>query len=312
MENNKITIFKRRNFGEYLNDTFAFLKSEGKLFFQNFMKLCGGYFILLILLTYFLFDMFYDSATSMEGDKIDSMINNNFGITFVLVIVIAIVSILISINIFTFPVIYLNNMVAQPEKNKDIKGFSKQIKANIRRGFSFFLLTILIVGPVVAIAFSLSAILIFLIVGIPMLLLIGPFSASVVAIAYYEYVIRKQAFFASYQTAFQLIKVDFWGILGNSFILMFLMQALGYLTSILPRILYIFGFFTSSLSEYEISEMGFYKVIIALSLIIASVVSFTLYTIFLVNQGLVYFSSREHLESYQSMLDIETIGQNNE
>ncbi|MDR0230058.1 MAG: hypothetical protein LBI72_13510 [Flavobacteriaceae bacterium] len=312
MEKDKITLFKIRNFGEYLNDTFSFLKTEGKLFFTNFMKLSGGYFILLILLTYILFDLFYESTVSGTTDNVDQFINNNFGITILLVLAVACIAIFVAIHIFTFPVIYLNNMINQPENNKDTKALNKQIKSNVKRGISFFLLTILLVGPLVVIAFSLSAVLIFLIIGLPLLLLIGPFSTSVVAIAYYDYVIQKSGFFDAYKQAFKLIKVDFWGILGNSFILMFIMQTLGYIATMLPNMLYYVGLFTSTLSEYEMQQLGYYKVVVAIMLIVGSIISYLMYTVLLVNQGLVYYSSREYLESYQSMLDIETIGQNNE
>lgn len=308
----KTILFKRRSFGDYINDTFTFLKKEGKIFFKNFIQFFGGYLILFLFLFYVLVDLFYGSATSSTMTEIDVIIANNLAISIVTMLAVTVLSIYLSIMIFSYPVYYLKNMIDYPDTYQDPQFIKKQLKSTIRRGFSFILLTGILVTPIVLIAYGLASILVFLIIGIPLLFLIGPYSASITSIAYYDYVTQQTPFFASYKQAFKLTGTDFWGNLGNSFIFIFIIQLLGYVSIMLPNTIYSMGIFISEVDAASLKQLGIDKVLIALFVLLSSVISITLYLVFLINQGIAYYSARESIESYQSMLDIETIGQNHE
>lgn len=308
----KTILFKRRSFGDYINDTFTFLKQEGKIFFKNFIQFFGGYLILFLFLFYVLVDLFYGSATSSTMTEIDVIIANNLAISIVTMLALTVLSIYLSIMIFSYPVYYLKNMIDYPDTYQDPQFIKKQLKSTIRRGFSFILLTGILVTPIVLIAYGLASILVFLIIGIPLLFLIGPYSASITSIAYYDYATQQTPFFASYKQAFKLTGTDFWGNLGNSFIFIFIIQLLGYVSIMLPNTIYSMGIFISEVDAASLKQLGIDKVLIALFVLLSSVISITLYLVFLINQGIAYYSARESIESYQSMLDIETIGQNHE
>lgn len=312
MPKTKTILFKRRSFGDYINDTFTFLKQEGKIFFKNFIQFFGGYLILFLFLIYVLVDLFYGSATSSNMTEIDVIIANNLIIAIVTMVAAVILSIYLSIMIFSYPVYYLKNMIDHPDTYQDPQFIKKQLKSTIRRGFSFILLTSILVTPIVLIAYGLASVLIFLIIGIPLLFLIGPYSASITSIAYYDYVTQKTPFFASYKQAFKLTGTDFWGNLGNSFIFIFIIQLLGYVSIMLPNTIYSMGIFISEVDAASLKQLGIDKVLIALFVLLSSAISITLYLVFLINQGIAYYSARESIESYQSMLDIETIGKNHE
>lgn len=312
MTNPKTVLFKTRGFGDYLSDTFTFLKQEGKDFFKTFIYFYGGYFIFLLFLIYILVDLFYNSATTSTTTEIDVMIANNFELSAIIVLITIILTLFLSVIVFTYPVLYMKNMIDFPDTYQDQVRIKKQLKQCLKRGVSFMILTSILATPIVLIAYSIAAVLMFLIIGIPILLLIGPYATSIISLAYSDYVVRQSDFFDSYKMAFKLSSKDFWGNLGNSFVFLMIIQFIGYMTIMVPNAIYSLGILVSEANTAELERLGYQKIIMAIIILLTSMISCILYLVYLINQGLVYYSSRERIESYQSMLDIETIGQNNE
>lgn len=303
-------VFKKRNFSDYINDTISFFKMEGKTFFTNFFTLCGPLLLVLFVCVYFLFDMFFNTIMNDSMDSVDELLNNNFGLAILLAIVTFIVGLVISIIAYTYPVYYLKNMTTLPKSYKEITPIKSELKKDFGRLIIFTLGMMFLILPLMMIAFTVSALLIFLLIGIPLLLILLPAFTSWITIAYYEYVTNKNGFFTSFKEAFYIIKSNFWAIIGNTIILYLIINILVSILSAIPQIIYYVGIFTSDQNIEDIALTPGYKIMLIAVIVISTLVSFIANSFLIINQGLIYYSAREHKENTQSHVDIDMIGNN--
>lgn len=303
-------VFKKRDFSDLMNDTISFFKIEGKPFFKNYFTLCGILLLVLFVCTYFLFDMVFAASSSAKNSAIDAFIDNNAGLFFLIILVAAVVTILISIIAMSYPAYYLKAMVEHPKDYQDIKHVINPLKKDIWRLLGFALASFFTIFPLIIIAFSIAAVLIFLLIGIPLLLIMMPAVASWINLAYYEYVTNRSGFFESYQTAYYMLKSKFWIIIGNTFLVYLVIQIVTMTLNIITQIMFYGGTIFSEKSSYDLEETQGFKLMLIGIIILSTLVSFVMNNIMLINQGLVYYSIREQKENTQSHADIDMIGKN--
>lgn len=303
-------VFKKRNFSDYINDTISFFKMEGKTFFTNFFTLCGPLLLVLFVCIYFLTDIFFKTVMYDSMDSVDQFLDTNFGWAILLAIVTFIVGMIISIIAYTYPVYYLKHLTTIPNKYKEIAPIKSELKKDFGRLIIFSIGTIFLILPLMMIIFFISALLIFLLVGIPLLLILFPAFTSWITIAYYEYVTKKTGFFTSLQISFNILKSNFWPIIGNTVILYLVINILVSILSAIPQIIYYVGIFTSDRNIEDIALSPGYKIMLIAVIVISTLMSFIANSFLIINQGLIYYSAREHKENTQSHVDIDMIGNN--
>ena len=104
-------LYKTRDFSEFFQDTFTFLKSNGKHFFKNYLIINGFFLIIMMVMMYF-FTKFYTSMIfgGLLGNgptMVDEYMNENFGLFIILILVFILVALIAAIISFSFVPLYL-------------------------------------------------------------------------------------------------------------------------------------------------------------------------------------------------------------
>ncbi|TDS56892.1 hypothetical protein [Myroides indicus] len=306
------TLFKKRTFSDYISDTFTFLKLERKPFFKNFLSLCGPLLLGLVVCVYFLTDIFFHAIQSSNNDAIDDFITSNVLLGVLLGLITFVLFIIISVISYAYPVFYLKRMSEKKEDYQTLPPLKLLIKKSFGRLFVFGLGTLFLITPLILIAFSISAVLIFLLVGIPLLIILFPATASWISVAFFEYTTNNTGFFAAYSVSFNIIKQNFWVIIGNTFVFQLIIQIITSVFTLFPQMFFYGGLLTSTSSTADLEQTLAFKLFVIAIMVISIIVSVIINVVLLINQGLIYYSAREHKENNQSHFDIESIGMHND
>ena len=117
-----IQFYKKRDFGTFISDSFAFFKFYGKNYFKNFLLLNGLLLILMVVVIVLgfreFFGVLFGSNISGESYYLEQFFTDNLGLFIVSGILLFILSTaLMTINLL-FPVFYMKRVA---EGYKDIK-----------------------------------------------------------------------------------------------------------------------------------------------------------------------------------------------
>lgn len=305
-------VFKRRTFSNLMNDTITFFKSEGAVYFKNYFSICGIMIMLYLLCSYFLIDIIFNAfkKSKYETSPVDSFIDNNFGLIILLVIISIILVTIISIISASYPVYFLKNMDENPTSYQDKKLAVGLIKKDSGRLFIFGLGSLLLIGPLTLLLFSLSILLSMFIIGIPVIIALLPTITSWVSLSLYEYISKRKGFFESYKIGLNMLFSQFWVIIGNTLLFYVVIQIVLALITSLPQVLFYANLLLSEKSNTDFSETQGFRLMFFAIFILTSLVSFVANNVLLINQGLIYYSIRENKENKQSYADIDMIGSN--
>lgn len=305
-------IFKRRSFSNLMNDTIDFFKTEGAVYFKNYFSLCGVLILLYFLCSYFLIDVIFNSIQSSryEETAMDAIIDNNIGLVALLIIVSVIIAIAVGTISSSYPIYYLKNIEEAPSEYQNLSYMKKEIRKDFGRLISFALGTVFLIGPLSLLLFSLSAMLIFLVIGIPILLALFPILTSWISLSMYEYITNRRPFFKAYRIGLEMLFSQFWITLGNTFLLYMVMQIILSFSAFVPQMLFYGNLLLSEKNTSDFADTNGFKLMIIAMFIVSSIVSFIASNVLIINQGLVYYSIRENKENKQSFADIDMIGSN--
>ena len=156
-------LYKKRDFSALVGDTFSFFKLEGKNYLKNYFTINGGLLLLLVVIIYFFSNIFIKGAfagvqTGNDNAFIDEIYSNlglfvGFGIGMMLLIMI------ISILNYSFPIAYLKLMEENKERN--FQNLISYFKSKLGRIIVFYLLSIVILIPLLVIVMLLTFLSIF-------------------------------------------------------------------------------------------------------------------------------------------------------
>ena len=112
-------LYKSRGFSEYFQDTFLFLKQNGKHFFTSYFIVNGIFLLILAIIGYF-FTKFYTEfifGGLLEGNTsttiLDQYMNENLGLFLIMLFIFIIVALIAGIVSYAFPAIYLKLYVVK-------------------------------------------------------------------------------------------------------------------------------------------------------------------------------------------------------
>ncbi len=299
-------LLKRRDFSAQFNDTFSFLRLNGKHYFKNYLIVNGIQLLFMLLIIYFFISSFYSLSTFNTGSSsaiFEDYIKNNFGLFIVVMTVFVIVAILFAIVQYSYTPIYLLLYNEKGGANFTAKDIFHQIfKVKLGKIIIFFLVSLLIAIPTAIVGVIAGAILLITIVGIFFLI-------AAIAMWYnnalMEYLSSDKGVFDCFGYSFELVKINFWTNTGAVGLFILLTGVVNVGISVVTTML------TSliSFNTIEASEKG----VIAMISMVASFVIAKIISIFLqiVNQlaiNVVYFSAKEENENISGLSEIDKIG----
>ena len=305
-------LYKKRDFSALVGDTFGFFKLEGKNYFKNYFIFNGGLLLLLVVLIYFFSSIFIQGAfAGVQNGNNDSFVNEiyaniglfiGFGLGMMLLIVI------VSIINYSFPIAYLKLIEEQKERN--FQNLLIYFKSKIGRVIAFYLLSILILVPMLVIVVALTILSTFILIGIPLLFILVPTITSFVALTYYNYITTKMSYFDALGSAHNMLKSNFWPIIGATFIVETIVQITLGIFTLVPYFIGLVTLFSNPEAQEQNSHetISFVMVLVTVILIISIIFNYTLQNIILINQGIIFYSCKEASENVSVISSIDLIG----
>ncbi|MBB1149636.1 MULTISPECIES: hypothetical protein [unclassified Myroides] len=313
-------LFQKRDFNALLSDTFTFLKVEGKNYFKHFLKLCGIPLFLVLIFIYLLADIGVTSAVSANAytgatpeSIFTEIFSEHWGMGLLALGGLFIVALIMGIICYSYPILYLKNLATATDQPVDQNSIGKQIKNQLGQIIVFFLGTSFIILPLVMIMFYISVLLVFLLVGIPILIFMLPTVYAVLTLAFYEYLTRNVGFFTAYGNAIKYVRNNFWSIIGNTFIFYIITSLITFIPSFLIQLLIVGGgmFFDPQVSDSQIMTSAVTWGIVLLYFVYI-ILGTLAQNIMFINQGIIFYSEREKEENFFTKRKIDSIGSNNE
>lgn len=177
----------------------------------------------------------------------------------------------------------------------------------------FFLLSLITIFPIVVILLFILILLSFLLIGIPLLLITFPLLFSLMSLSLYEYLNNEEGFFSAIGKAFTYIFKQFWPILGSTIIIYIIIQAVMTIISMVPYFIGMISIF-STVTENGINKeqeaFSALGILMTVIFIITVLANYILHNLLMINQGMIYYNTRERIENKSSFSDIDSIGNN--
>ncbi|WP_040279797.1 hypothetical protein [Psychroserpens damuponensis] len=308
-------LYKSRGFGEYFQDTFAFLKQNGKHLFKHFFVINGIFLLILVVIGYF-FSKFYTDVLFggiMNGSTsaIDDYLNQNSGLFIFLIFVFIIVGLVAAVISYSFIPIYLKLYHQHDGKNFTATDIINAYKANIGKIFIFLLCSIVVFIPVAISAGILVFVLAITIIGI----LGWPLVIGAVSLFYQgtliEYLDGKRGIWNSFGHSWSMMSSKFWAAIACVGLFYFMSYIAQNVIALIPYIFGMVNMFTDLETNTMQDPMSVQKTMTVMMIaifLLTFLVSSILNVIVQLNQGVVYYSLKEDNENINTKSDIDLIG----
>jgi hypothetical protein len=308
-------LYKSRGFGEYFQDTFAFLKQNGKHLFKHFFIINGIFLLILMVIGYFFSkfytDVIFGGLINGNSSGIDEYINKNSGIFIALILIFIIVGLLAAMISYSYIPIYLKLYSKHDGKNFTATDIINTYKANIGKIFIFLLCGILIVIPLMLGVGILLFILAITIIGIfAMPLVIGAVSLFYQG-ALMEYLDEKRSIWDSFGYSWRMMSSKFWAAIACVGIFYLISYVAQNVIALIPYIFGMVNLFTDIETNTVPEPMAIQKTMTVMMLaifLLTFLVSSILNVVVQLNQGIVYYSLKEDNENINTKSDIDLIG----
>lgn len=314
-------LFKIRTFGDYISDTFQFIKVYGKHYFKNYFKF--AFIALLILMVAIaMIATFYSRifATSMGGFGDVETFDNNFVSENAVMLIIGFIAIIITILYlsllnYSYPVYYLKLLGENTASKPDLSQIKLQFKKDLGRLILFGFISIIVFGAVGLVTVGIATILTFLLIGLLLLPIIIPFLTTWYTLTLYYYLNENEGFFGALHSSFQTITKNFWAIIGANLCVLLIVYIINTAITLIPYIFVLIGFISGmqnpeSLENFESSSLSLYMTLMMVVYCVALISGLILNHLTLIQVGLVYYSDREDTEQFTLRQSIEEIGAN--
>lgn len=319
--------YQKRSFGKLVSDTFIFFKENGGNYFKNFILLNGLLLILLVIAFIFgyreLFSQLFGSNLGGESFHFEAYFQENQGMLIALSILIFILFLALLIISYSFPVFYMKRRSETGSNKIKADDILSDVKNNIGRLLKLWLGIIFIIFPAVLIIYSLTSLLIFIVIGMLLLLLITPAIMNMINFLMYDYLHADKNFFQALGYAIKSQfsysgghgKTPFWKYWGSACVIYIIIQTATSIFTTIPMLIYMMTTFiipeaqgTFDESSVESSMGAVFFLIYGVSML----VSFLMMNVLYINTGFLYYDSRIDLHREVDLTEIESIGTNEE
>lgn len=311
-------LYKKRDLSANFSDTTAFFKTFGKHYFKNYLVINGIFLMILVVLIYFFSKVYMEvifSGISNPQNSSNFMMdyfNNNmiliaggFVLAFLLIVILSMLSV-------SFPVIYMKLVEKTNGNAFTTPEIINGLKSNIGKMIVFFLGSLFIITPLAIVVFVLLFLLCFILIGIPLIIIVGSAFLSWITLSYYEYSLKDVGYFTALANGFRLLKQKFWTTVGTTFLMMMLVQIIQGFITMIPYAISMIWMFTSTQNLQEansqtdtFSTMG---IIIAVIMVLSILLSYIFNNFVVINQGLIYYGLQEENENNSTKSQIDLIG----
>lgn len=311
-------LFKKRNFNDLIGDTFIFFKLYGKHYFKNYLIINGGFLLVLLVLVFFVFKIFYEGLFSglnsnMPENQFEAFIMDNLVLFLGSGVLSVLLLLIITMISYLYPVVYLD--LLSKTKEFDTNDIIKRFKDKIGRVILFFILSLVIALPFLGLLFMLCFLLVFVLIGIPMLLIMIPAASAWLLLSFYHYIATDADYFTSLSKAMQMLRNKFWPIVGSTFIMYLIIQTIVGIISMIPYVIGIFSAFTSLQDPNTFDSQNAVSIMmisVMILFLLSVLLNFFMQNLLLVNNGVIYYSLREEAENNSPKNDIDLIGTQSE
>jgi hypothetical protein len=313
-------LYKKRELGDCIGDTFGFFKKFGKHFFKIFFVINGAFLLISGALVYWFLKTNFDflSQNNFKNSNPNypfEYFNNNYPMFIGFGIIFFIVILILSIFNSAYPVLYLKLIEQNKTNNFTLEDVVKVFRQNIWKIIKFSLGMLFIVVPVLIIAIIVMFMLCFVIVGIPLIFISIPAFFTFINLSFYTYLTEEKGFFESLNHAYILLTQNFWTTIGTTFLVMIMVQTV---QMSITMAFYFMGIFLLIITEVGKASIGtnpletspLLPVFVSLIFIVMFTFSHIFNNILMVNQGIIYYSLGS--DEKTSVREIELIGSNNE
>lgn len=310
-------LFKKRNFSDYISDTFTFFKVTGKHFFKNYFIINGTLLILLMVLTYFVFKVYFEMLFANIGSSapnfLEDYFNNNIGLIVGVFLLFFVLIMFVSLINYSFPVIYMNLYEKKKGNNFETKEIVAELKSKFGKIVVFFLVIFLLSITAGLIIMGLIVALMFVLIGFILALIVVPALLALIQLSFYEYMNSEISVINALGKGFEKLKQNFWPIVGSTVVMYFIIQIVITIFSMVPYVIGIASMFTSIENGNSQEEsLSFFSIMMVLFMCIALLFSYILNNLLVVNNGIIYYSLREQNENKNTLSDIDLIGTDSE
>jgi hypothetical protein len=308
------TLFKRRNFGDYVSDTFVFFKLTGKHYLKNYFTINGALLLILVAASYFLFQVYFDFFLKIDPsgnnfDYLENYLNNNIGLVVLIAIGLLLFMIFLSMLNYAVPVIYMDLYREKNGSDFGTKEILSRFKAKFGQIAVFFLVTVFLITPVLMVVFALLFLLCFILIGIPLLLFAIPTAFSWITLSFFEYLNTDKGVFQSFGSGFKHLTKQYFPIVGSSMIIYIIIQVAMTVFTMIPYMLGLVTVFTGiEEGSRGTDATSTVSIMMTMVMVFSLLMSYILNNLLLVNQGLVYYSRQEFDENKSADFSIDLIG----
>jgi hypothetical protein len=308
-------LYKERDLSANLSETITFFKSFGKHFFKNFFIINGIFLMILMVLIYFIskiyMEVLFSGANNLNNNPnyFSNYISEN--ITLVVggfITAIIVIAILSMLNI-TFPIVYLKLFEKENNTNFSTQDISKELRKNVGKMFVFLLGITCIIMPLAFIVFGILVLLCFILIGFPLLIILGIAFFSWVMLSYHDYILNDVGFFKALSNGYYLLRLKFWTIVGTTFLMLMLIQIIQGIITIIPYLFTIGSMFvTTQDGSSQTDNYSSLGIIMAVIMVLSVLISYIFNNFIVINQGLIYYSLHEDAENSSTNNQIDLIG----
>ncbi|MBA5793984.1 hypothetical protein H1R17_09210 [Flavobacterium sp. xlx-214] len=311
-------LFQIRGFGEFISDTFQFLKNYGKNYFKNYLK-HAFVALLLLMVSMALIGTFYYrvliTTVGFTGTETydNAFVTENVVLLIVGMIAIVIISLYLALLNYSYPVYYLRLVGENPNKMPELQSIKTLVKNDFGRLLLFGLLSVIVFSIIGIVAFSIAAILSFVIIGIFIFILLMPTFITWYSLTLYYYLNKNQSFFDALKYAFYTITNNFWNIIGANLCMLIIVYVLSMAVTMIPYMIMMITMVLGmegieSSQSMNSSNISIFLVVMVIVYCFSILVSMLLNHLLLIQTGLVYYSEREKLEQNTMRQSIDEIG----
>ncbi|WP_158976276.1 hypothetical protein [Cellulophaga sp. L1A9] len=293
MNNQYIEFKKKRELGDILTDTFAFLRTQFKPFFITFFKIVGPYLAVFLISYGFYFSSF---SSILDFDPNANFESSPFAVFSSISFVLAAIALLLS-GIATYVLSQATTLyyIQSYTENNGIVNMAEIRKNTYKNFWSFIGLGILVM---------LSVGIAFIFCCIPGIFLYVPLSLSFAIMVY-----SKRSATDSFGYSFDLVKDHWWMTFATIFVVGLIVTFASYAFSIPAAIYQYFkmGVFSGELDAENMSVNFIDPIYIILNLI-STLAQFLFNIISLVAIALIYFNLNEIKNNEGTMERIQKLG----
>ncbi|MCJ8154290.1 DUF4013 domain-containing protein [Chryseobacterium sp. SSA4.19] len=316
-------LYKNRDFGTFISDSFAFFKLYGKNYFKNFILLNGLLLILMVIVVVLgfreFFGVLFGSNMSGQSYYLEQYFTNNLALFIIAGILLFILyTALMTIN-FLYPVFYMKR-IAEGQQEIKTDDIINDFKINQKKVIATYFGLTFLVMPVATVLFGFSYFLIIILIGLVLILFVAPTLFNIITFLCYDYFNGNRSFFESLSYAIRSQfsytngreRSPYWKYWGSTIVMGILFYIVSGVLSAVPMILFMTKLSTTSPdAQFEQNPMtGSFGILVFFLYGVSSLFSMLLMNILYINSGLMYYDSRKDLHQKVELAEIETIGIN--